>query len=49
LATILETADSVPAAQQALMASPLAQSDWETEKWSPYMLEAAMAIAQKWK
>ena len=49
LATILETADSVLAAQQALMASPLAQSDWETEKWSPYMLEAAIAIAQKWK
>jgi hypothetical protein len=49
LARILETADSVEAAQQALSASPLAQSDWETEKWSPYMLEAAMAIAQKWK
>lgn len=46
---ILETAPHYKAAQQLLAASGLAHSAWEVEKWEPFMLETALAIAQKWK
>lgn len=49
LAHILENATTVPEAQELLRQSALAHSDWHPEQWEPYMLEAAMAIAQKWK
>jgi len=35
--------------QQQLNASALANADWEIEQWQPYMLETALAIAQKWR
>ena len=49
LSAILETATSLEAARARLQSSRLAHSDWEIEKWEPYMLETALAIAQKWK
>ena len=49
LSTILETAVDYRHAQTLLAGSGLANSDWQTEKWDPYMLETALAIAQKWK
>ena len=49
LSTILETATSYGHAVKLLQSSILANTDWETEKWEPYMLETAIAIAQKWK
>lgn len=49
LSTILETAVSTEDAQQLLEKSTLAHSAWKTETWSPYMLETAIRIAQKWK
>ncbi|OIN58769.1 hypothetical protein BLX24_13835 [Arsenicibacter rosenii] len=48
LTTILETAGSAHEARQQLAASPLAHSDWGTERWQPAMLETALRIAQKW-
>ena len=49
LSTILETAVDYQQAQTLLNASSLANSDWKIETWDPYMLETALAIAQKWK
>jgi uncharacterized protein (UPF0276 family) len=49
LSHILETAASLPEAQQRLRASALAHSAWQVEQWEPYMLETAISIAQKWK
>jgi hypothetical protein len=49
LTHILETAASLPEAQQRLQASALAHSAWQIEHWEPYMLETAISIAQKWK
>ncbi len=49
LSTILETAVDYQQAQIRLNASGLANSDWKIEKWNSYMLETALAIAQKWK
>ncbi|MFD1873475.1 DUF692 family multinuclear iron-containing protein [Hymenobacter bucti] len=49
LSHILETAVSLPEAQQRLGASALAHSAWQVEQWEPYMLETAISIAQKWR
>lgn len=49
LSTILETTPTVEDAFAQLKTSPLHQSDWQVEKWTPYMLETAIRIAQKWK
>ncbi len=49
LSGILENAMSYPEALQALNNSSLANSEWEIEKWQPYMLETAIGIARKWK
>ena len=49
LSNILETATNCEHAVQLLQSSILSNTAWETEKWEPYMLETAIAIAQKWK
>lgn len=49
LSQILENAQDLNHAKQLLIASDLNNSAWETEKWEPFMLETAMAIAQKWR
>lgn len=49
LSTILENATNYENAVALLSNSGLAHSDWNVEEWSPYMLETAMRIAQKWK
>jgi uncharacterized protein (UPF0276 family) len=49
LSQILENAQDLNHAKQLLDASDLKNSAWETEKWEPFMLETAMAIAQKWR
>lgn len=49
LSHILENAATLEAAQTQLRQSSLAHSDWNIENWQPYMLETALAIAQKWK
>lgn len=49
LSSILESALNVEQAKLLLSESSLANSDWKIEKWSPYMLETALSIAQKWK
>jgi uncharacterized protein len=49
LSTILETAANCENAKELLRSSILANTEWETEKWEPFMLETAIAIAQKWK
>jgi len=49
LSHILETAANVSEAHAMLRASDLRNNAWEVENWAPYMLETAMAIAQKWK
>lgn len=49
LSSILECAKDTQEAFQLLQNSSLANSEWKTESWSPYMLETAMRIAQKWK
>jgi uncharacterized protein len=49
LSDILETAANYNDAMQLLKTSPLANTAWAIEQWQPYMLETAMAIAQKWK
>lgn len=49
LSHILETAPNYEAAQALLAASDLAHSTWKIEQWEPFMLETALAIAQKWK
>lgn len=49
LSNILENAIDYQHAKILLGQSKLANSDWQIEKWNPYMLETAMAIAQKWK
>ena len=49
LSQILETAASFAEAQQRLLASALARTDWAVESWEPHMLETALSIAQKWK
>ena len=49
LSHILETAGDYEAARALLTASILADSSWKVEQWTPYMVETALAIAQKWK
>lgn len=49
LSHILETAGSVSEAKAMLLSSDLHNTAWEVENWAPYMLETAIAIAQKWK
>lgn len=49
LSSILEHAKDTGEAFLLLQNSSLARSEWKTETWSPYMLETAMRIAQKWK
>lgn len=49
LSNILETAANYSHAVHLLQSSILSNSDWETEKWDVFMLETAIAIAQKWK
>ncbi len=49
LSAILENATSWEHAAQLLQSSALAGTAWQPEKWAPYMLETAIAIAQKWK
>nr|WP_294860779.1 DUF692 family multinuclear iron-containing protein [uncultured Fluviicola sp.] len=49
LSSILERASNYEEAHRLLSNSSLADSAWKTENWSPYMLETALRIAQKWK
>lgn len=49
LSHILETAKDYKDAQNLIVISDLANTDWHIEQWQPYMLETALAIAQKWK
>jgi uncharacterized protein (UPF0276 family) len=49
LSRILETAATHEEAIHALLQSSLAHSSWQIESWEPYMVEAAIKIAQKWK
>lgn len=49
LSTILERSADYEEAIHLLSDSSLAHSAWKTEEWSPYMLETALRIAQKWK
>lgn len=49
LSSILERSKNTQEAFHLLRESSLAHSDWQTEKWSIYMLETAMRIAQKWE
>lgn len=49
LSAILENAPDVATAQRLLQASSLGNTEWNTEKWKPEMLETAMHITQKWR
>jgi len=49
LSRILESAATHKEAIHALRQSSLAHSSWQIESWEPYMVEAAIKIAQKWK
>lgn len=49
LSDILESASGYDEAVRLLHHSSLANSSWKIENWSPYMLETALRIAQKWK
>lgn len=49
LSDILETSVSYVEARQRLQQSELAGTAWNVEDWQPYMIETALAIAQKWK
>jgi uncharacterized protein len=49
LSHILETASDHKQAQKLLLNSDLSNTDWAVETWQPYMIETAVAIAQKWK
>jgi uncharacterized protein len=49
LSAILESASTYNEAISELSRSSLAHSSWKIEQWEPYMIEAAMKIAQKWK
>ncbi|RZJ28667.1 MAG: DUF692 family protein, partial [Chryseobacterium sp.] len=49
LSFILESSQTFDEVMNHLENSSLANSDWQLEKWQPYMIETAMQIAQKWK
>lgn len=49
LSNILESALDYKDAQRRLAHSALANTAWQVENWSAYMLEAVIQIAQKWK
>jgi uncharacterized protein len=49
LSDILENTTTYLHAMQLLQSSVLSNTDWEIEKWEPFMLDTAIAIAQKWK
>ncbi|PPK86585.1 uncharacterized protein DUF692 [Neolewinella xylanilytica] len=49
LSTILETSSTLAEVQDRLSNSSLANSAWQMENWSPYMLETAWKIARKWR
>ena len=49
LSSILENAIDYRDAVELLETSELKNSAWKVENWEPYMLETAMAIAQKWR
>ena len=48
LSMILENAKDHDTACSLLKHSTLANTAWEVERWTPYMLETAVKIAQKW-
>ena len=49
LSDILETSVNYDEALQRLHNSSIAHTAWNVETWQPYMVETALAIAQKWK
>lgn len=49
LSSVLESSASYEEAIQLLKSSSLAGSDWQIERWEPYMIDTAIRIAQKWK
>ena len=49
LSHILENSTTYLHAMQLLQSSILSNTDWEIEKWEPFMLDTAIAIARKWK
>lgn len=49
LSGILEQASDHKTASELLSNSSLANTPWNVENWTPYMLETALRIAQKWK
>ena len=46
---ILETAVGYEHPTQLLQSSILDNIEWGTKRWKPYVLETALAVAQKWK
>lgn len=49
LSAILETSATYDEALYRLNNSAMAHTAWNIEAWQPYMVETALAIAQKWK
>jgi uncharacterized protein (UPF0276 family) len=49
LSDILETSANYEEALHRLNSSVMAHTAWNVEAWQPYMVETALAIAQKWK
>lgn len=49
LSDILETSANFEEALHRLNNSEMARTAWNVETWQPYMIETALAIAQKWK
>ncbi len=49
LSSILERSKNTEEAFHLLRTSSLANSNWQTERWSIFMLETALRIAQKWE
>jgi len=49
LTNILENATDLQNAQALLIASGLADNDWQARYWAPEMLDTAINIARKWK
>ena len=47
--TLLEEAESVTELRQALRSSPLANGDWQVERWEDHMLTTVWQIARKWR
>ncbi|WP_207426252.1 DUF692 family multinuclear iron-containing protein [Pedobacter sp. SYSU D00535] len=49
LSEILETSSSYAETYSRVQHSSLSKSDWNIESWKPWMLETAVALANKWK